>query len=164
MKKIFLAFLLLFAVHNISQAQEDSSAPYRKNPDIPFFKILQGDSTYFSRWDIPKNKSIVLIYFSPDCSHCQHTAEWFADSMDLFKNTFFVWVSYHTPAQIQTFAHQYKLDQFDNVKLGRDTSYFIPSYYQVKFTPFMAVYNKKGKFVQSFEGGEKPSTILKYTK
>jgi thioredoxin-related protein len=163
MKKIFLAFIFLFTIHGISHAQADSSAPYRKDPNLPYFKILQGDSTWFSKYDIPKNKYVVMIYFSPDCSHCQHTAEAFADSMNLFKNTFFVWVSFHTPPQIKTFAHQYKLDQFDNVRLGRDTSYYIPSFFQVRFTPFMAVYNPQGKLVQAFEGGEKPSTIAKYS-
>ncbi len=164
MKKIFSALVFIFAFGFISHAQAFDTIPqYKKNPNLPYFKIIQGDSTWFSRWDIPKNKSVVIIYFSPDCGHCQLTATRFADSMNLFKNTFFVWVTYHSPVEIKAFATKYRLDQFNNTRLGRDTSYYIPSFYQVRFTPFMAVYNKQGKFVKAFEGGEMPSTIAKYT-
>ncbi len=163
MKRILFALALLIVGYTSHAQTTDSLPKYKKDPTLPYFNILQGDSTWFNRWNIPKNKSVVIVYFSPECGHCQLTAQRFADSMSLFKNTFFVWISSYKPEQIKKFAHQYKLDQFDNVRLGRDTSYSIPVFYQVKFTPFMAIYNKKGNLVQAFEGGEQPSIIAKYS-
>ncbi|MGI8951118.1 MAG: peroxiredoxin family protein [Chitinophagaceae bacterium] len=162
MKK-FLFALILISIHFAAHSQKVDTVPqYKKNPIIPWFKILQGDSTWFTRNDLPKNKPVVIVYFNPDCGHCQLTAKEIVDNMDKFKNAFMVWITFHSPDQIKAFAHDYKLDQFNNIKLGRDTSYYIPVFYQVRFTPFMAVYNKQGKFVQAFEGGTDVATLSKY--
>ncbi len=161
MKKIITVVLML-AFYCNTQAQNSDTVPlYKKIHTIPYFQLLQGDSTWFKSTEIPKNKPVVIIYFSPDCGHCQLTAQEFVRDMDKIKNVFLVWVSYHKPDEIKSFSETYKLNQFSNVKLGRDTTYYIPGFYQVKFTPFMAVYNKQGKLLQAFEGGTNAETIAK---
>lgn len=54
---------------------------------------------------------------------------------------------------IRQFSEDFKLHNFSNLKIGRDTQYFLPVFYAVKSTPFTAVYDKKGKFVKAFENG-----------
>ena len=84
--------------------------------------------------------------------------------MDKLKNVELVWVSFHTPEQIGAFADSYKLSQYKNVVLGRDPNYYIPTFYKVQFTPFMAVYDKHGKFVNSYAQGTDVRTIAKVLK
>lgn len=165
MKQFFLAGVFLL-FYSFLQAQEmkDPQPPYLRTKAIPEFKILQTDSSWFTKDQIPKNKAVVMIYFSPDCGHCQITSQQIVSDMDNLKNIFFIFASYHAVDAIKSFAHTYKLDQYSNVRLGRDPAYFIPSFYVVKSTPFMAVYGKNGKLLQAYDKGTDPETILQLLK
>ncbi|MEX6685984.1 redoxin domain-containing protein [Danxiaibacter flavus] len=158
------AFILLFsllAINTFSQ-KNDTLPGFKKNPNIPAFKIMQSDSSWFTKADLPKNQTVLFVYFNPECGHCQLTADAFSKKMDELKDVFMVWVTYHaTPAQIQKFADDFNLSQYSNIRFGRDPQYFIPSFFEVKFTPFMAVYDKKGKFFQSYPEGTDPDTLEK---
>jgi hypothetical protein len=127
--------------------------PYLQVPYVPPFKILLTDSTYFTKANLPNKKPVVIIYLSPDCGHCQIQTKDLVDSMHLVKNVFFVLTTYKPIPEIADFETTYQLKQFSNVKIGRDTKYFLPSFYKVKFTPFVAVYNKKGNLQKAFENG-----------
>ncbi len=169
--KIGIAFLmLLFAgmaqaqTQTQEQADNDTMPPYKKTTRIPQFDILRPDSTWFTNKELPAGKPLVIIYFSPDCGHCQLTAQEFVKDMDKLKNTELLWVSYHTPQQIKEFSETYKLSGYDNVVVGRDPNYKIPAFYRVQFTPFMAVYDKKGIFLKAYQQGTDPATIAKLIK
>jgi thiol-disulfide isomerase/thioredoxin len=157
---IVAAFICCFftAVH--AQAY-DSVPPYQKDSTIPAFTILQTDSTWFNKEALPHNKPVIIIYFRPDCGHCQLTAHEFEQKMDQFKDAFFVWVSYDSVAHIKSFAEEYKLINAKNVRVGRDTKYFVPSFFRIKFTPFIAVYDKRGKLMQTYGEGTDPDTIIR---
>jgi cytochrome oxidase Cu insertion factor (SCO1/SenC/PrrC family) len=166
MKKLVAMFILLSCVY-AAQAQtndNDTVPPYKKTTKIPEFAILKPDSTWFTNKQLPANKPLVIIYFSPDCGHCQMTAQEFVKDMDKLKNVELVWVSFHTPQQIEEFAEAYKLKQFSNVVLGRDPNYKIPVFYKIQFTPFMAVYDKKGTFLNAYPQGTSAETIAKLIK
>lgn len=128
-------------------------AAYKKDPKIPAFNILLPDSTWFTRDQLPMTKYdyTFIIYFSPDCPHCQHEATEIVKNMDSLSNAFFVFVSYKPLQDIQGFGSYYKLDQFPNVRLGRDPQYFIPSFYRVTRNPFIVLYNKKGLLEKVFD-------------
>lgn len=162
MRKLILAFLLMTGVGNFVQAQQsDSSAPYRKRPTLPTFQILQSDSTWFTDSKIPAGHPVVIVYFSPECGHCQLEAEDIVKHMNELKNAFFVMVSYHSPQDIGGFAHKYQLEGLDNVRLGRDTEYYLPSFYQVTQTPFIAVYDAKHQLVDIFRNGAGAEKLAK---
>lgn len=138
-----------------AQSRNDTTAPYTKVPYIPPFSILLTDSTWYGKKDLPKDKPIVIMYFSPDCSHCQWETKELVDSMQYFENTFFVLAAYKNMGEIKEFSEKYKLQDFSNIKVGRDTAYFLPHFYHVKFTPFIAVYDENGNFLKAFPQGAK---------
>ena len=135
------------------EIKTDSLPAYIKNPGIPAFTILATDSSNFAKQNLPANRPVVIIYFSPDCGHCQFEAKQIVQHINDFKNTFFVWVSFHPLEQIKEFGKIYGLDKLDNMKLGRDLKYYLPSFYKVTQTPFMAIYNAKGVFAKEFRAG-----------
>src|SRR3569833_372091 len=69
MKKILLIITLIITA-GCTRAQDTVDTKNIQN--IPPFKILRQDSTWFSAKDLKKNKPVMIIYFSPDCSHCLH--------------------------------------------------------------------------------------------
>lgn len=167
MKKLMFVVIMIASASFVfaqNTNEADTVPPYKKSDKIPYFSILQPDSTWFVKNQLPEKKPVVITYFSPDCGHCQMTAkEWVAD-MDKVKDVELLWVSYHTPKQIKDFADAYGLNHFNNVIIGRDPNYFFVPYYKIEFTPFMAVYDKRGKFLKAYPGGTNPETIAQLIK
>ncbi|NCI51462.1 hypothetical protein GWC95_16150 [Sediminibacterium roseum] len=165
MKQLLSFFILVLMMGTVSaqnnQAKKDATAAnpqveqpaYKKDPKMPAFNILLTDSTWFTRDQVPVSKydHTFIIYFSPDCGHCQHEATEIVKNMDSLKNAFFVFVAYKPLEDIKGFASYYKLDQFANVRVGRDPQYFIPSFFRVTRTPFVVLYNKQGLLEKVFD-------------
>lgn len=152
MKKV-VAFVIAAFITTAGFAQAADTTSYLSNKNIPNVRLIQGDSSWFTNESIPKGKPVVIIYFSPECGHCQLTAQEINNDIDKVKDAFFIWVSYYPVPEIKDFADKYKLAQYNNFKFGRDPKYAIPTFYRVRYTPFMAVYNKEGKLMQTFEQG-----------
>jgi thiol-disulfide isomerase/thioredoxin len=165
MKKLLL-FLTLVIKISLAQAQDyDTIPPYQKDSlHIPAFTVLQTDSSFINDKKIPKDKPVVIIYFSPECGHCQITAQEFGEKMKAMRNIFFVWVSYYPLPEIKEFAKKFNLQQFTNIIIGRDQNYTIPSYFRVKFTPFMAVFNKDHHLIQTYQQGTEADTLINLLK
>ncbi len=148
-KTVFVFFTLISSTLLFSQKDE---APYKKDNHIPAFNLLLADSSWFTPEQIPeKYKHTVIVYFSPDCGHCQHEAKEIVKKMDSLSNCFFVFAAYKPLEDVKGFASYYGLDKFSNIRVGRDPRYFIPSFFRVKFTPFIAVYNKAGLLEKVFD-------------
>jgi thiol-disulfide isomerase/thioredoxin len=162
MKHFFGLFLLLFFASVIHAQAYDTIPPYQKDSIIPAFSILQTDSTWFNKEALPHDKPVVIVYFNPECGHCQLTAHEFEQKKNKLKDVFFVWVTYDTSFnEIISFAKEYKLLKANNIIVGRDPKYYVPSFFRVKFTPFMAVYDKNGRLLQTYDAGTDPDTIIK---
>ncbi len=154
MKKIFVLLVLINLFNNsFSQQQENSLPPYLQVPIIPPFSITQTDSSIFKKENLPSKKTVIVIYFNTDCGHCETLIKHITDSMQFMPKTFFVLACYNKLETIAAFEEKYKLKSFENIRVGRDDKYFIPSFYKVKFTPFTAVYNKKGDLIKAYEKG-----------
>ena len=163
MKKLFAAGIaMLMWISGFCQTPIDTIPPYRKNPAMPDFKIMQTDSSWFARKDLPASEFTAIIYFSPECGHCQYEAGQIVDNMDSLKNIHFVWVSYRDMKDIKTFYRQYKLDLYPNQTMGRDPQYFIPAFYQVQYTPFVALYNRNRQFVKAWGMGVEIPELLEF--
>lgn len=148
MKKIF-ALLSLTILLVSAQAQP------KVNENIPPFKILKADSTWFTPANLKKDKPVMIIYFSPDCTHCQHLVYEMKPKMKEFADTQIVMVTFTEPTMLKmlkTFNRDFDLAKYPNLTVGTEGhTYVVQQYYQVKTTPYIAVYNRKGKLVQAFE-------------
>ena len=165
MKKILLLLIIAVKINSILAQEVDTIPPYQKDSlHIPEFSVLKTDSSYTSEKVIPKDKPVVIIYFSPSCGHCQLTADEFSKKMQEMQDIYFVWVSYYPLPEIKEFAKNFNLQQFNNITIGRDPNYTIPSYYRVKFTPFMAIYNKEHHLIKTYQQGTDADTLIKLLK
>ncbi len=157
-------FILACLVSSAVVAQKDSIdiyAPYWKNPSIPAFDLLKTDSvTHLTLADIkPKHKTIIM-FFSPECTHCQHQTEDIIAAIDSLKDIQIVMATYQPFEQMVDFNKKYEIEKYTNIKLGRDTKYFFPPFYKMRSLPHLALYNEKDMYVAGFEGNQKISTLL----
>ena len=161
MKKCVLS-LVFSCLSIIMFAQVDSTtAPYKKVPFVPPFQILLGDSvTTYAKADLPKGKPLLLMLFSPECSHCQHEAEEMVANKNLLNDLQIVMVTFHPLWQMNEFVSAYKLKELPNLVVGRESYYMLPSFYAIHNLPFHALYNKDGELITAFEGSAELSKIL----
>ena len=165
MKKILLLLIILVKINSIYAQDFDTIPKYQKDSShLPSFTVLKVDSTYTNDKKIPDNTPVVIIYFSPTCGHCQITADEFKGKMKDMKDIYFVWVSYYPLPEIREFAKKFSLQQFNNIIIGRDENYTIPSYFKVQYTPYMAIYNKEHHLIKTYGQGTDADTIINLLK
>lgn len=150
----YLLLLCSIAIAHISLAQQDPLPPYLKEPKIiPPFTMLLADSSTFTKAGLPKKRPVVITYFDPECGHCQQEAAELSKHLHLFPKVFFVMATFKDLDLVRDFIEAYQLDAAPNIRVGREPSWFLPVYFQVKTTPFTAVYDRKGRFLKAFEHG-----------
>ena len=131
----------------------DTLAPYQKYTGIPIFSIQVPDSTWFFNTDLVKKKPVLILYFSPDCGHCQLELEHIIAKMNEMKKLQIVMITSRSFQDMSDFSVRYKINKFPTITIGRDPAYNITRFYKVEFTPFSALYNKKGKLVKVYRTG-----------
>ena len=105
----------------------------------------------FSADSLKKNKPVVLIYFAPDCGHCQALMKELFATVSDFNKAEVVLITFKPLAELQPFVQQYNINQYSNFKVGTEVPiFFIRYFYNVTTTPFTALYDKKGKLVQAY--------------
>ena len=156
MKKLIFFFSLIIAA-GCTNAQSPTAQNIQ---NIPPFKILRADSTWFTPKDLKAHKPVMIIYFAPDCSHCQHLMYEMKPKMKQFANVQIVMVTftdYNRLAMIRNFNRDFDLKKYPNITVGTEArTYLVQQYYHVSTTPYIAIYGKDGKLVQAFE---KPPVI-----
>ena len=145
-----------------SVAQESNQPTYLRFPTVPPFELLSVDSvTTITKADLKKNQPLMLMFFSPDCDHCQHQMQDLLKEMESFKKIQIVMATYQPFNMMKDFYNKYGLSTFSNIRVGRDTKYFLPPYYQMMNLPYLALYDRKGNLIRTFEGNQKIPVILK---
>jgi peroxiredoxin len=166
MKKI-LFFAALIAAMGCTQAQSTSQpaqaamlSPAQLKPNIdkiPAFKILSPDSAYITNTVLKKDKGVVIIYFSPDCSHCQRMMYELKPYMKDFAKVQVVMVTFTQTTgpymkMLKEFRRDFSLASYPNFIIGTEyPDYRLQRYYQVATTPYIAIYGRNGKLAKAFD-------------
>ncbi len=145
MKRLFILFSFIITV-TCGCAQTPPSA-------IPPYRILTTDSVYITPANLKKNKPVMIIYFAPECSHCQHLMEEMKPKMAAFKNIQIVMITFVEQFKaIKNFYHDFEIAKYPNIIVGTEGyTYVVQRYYQVKTTPYIALYDKHGKLTNAYE-------------
>jgi len=171
MKNVFLALMALACSHILfaqpTQSNQpatdpaNAQAPYLRFPTLPPFHLLKLDSiTYLTKEDVKKNRKTIIMYFSPDCEHCKHEIESFLADWDKFKDIEIVMATYQPFGEMKEFNMHYRIYEHPNIKMGRDEKFFLPPFFKIKNLPYLALYDKKGNLITTFEGAQKIDTLL----
>jgi thioredoxin-related protein len=146
-----LAFLFLFTASSF--AQDKTSLPaYQRYPTVPGLQLVTLDSTSYTKENLPKKKEVLIMLFSPDCEHCQHEAEEIVTNKEAFTATHILMVSTYPLARLKEFSEKYGLDTMENITVTKDPYYLLISFYEMRMFPYLALYNKKGNLLQTFQG------------
>jgi len=166
MKKIpFLALSLGFYLAGFTQNDLLTEAPYKRFPTPPPFNLLLTDSTrYFTKDDLARKKAVMMMLFSPDCEHCKLKTEEIVKHIDAFEKVQIVMSTTLPFDKMLEFYNKYDLKRFDNIVMGKDISYLLPTFYNIRNLPFLAFYNKKKELISVFEGALSIEKIIEETR
>jgi thiol-disulfide isomerase/thioredoxin len=150
---IAAAIFISCSAFSQTTATTEETPVYLRFLTIPEFTVYKApDSTTFTRNDLHKKKNTIFIIFSPDCEHCQRETEMLTQNIDKFKNTQIVMVTYLPWEEMVAFYHRYKIANYPQITMARDTKFFFPVFFKVRNLPSIFVYDKKGNFKKNFEG------------
>ena len=161
MKKIFLLFSLVILAA-FAHAQDKDMLKLA----IPHYRILRVDSTYITQDALNKNKPVMFIYFGPDCPHCQHLMSEMEKNMEPFKDIQIVMITFTRTEypylnMIRNFSRDYALPKYKNITMGTESpGDEVLKYYHVSTTPFIAIYNNKGKMIKYFDKPPKVEDLI----
>ena len=165
MKRFLIVLTCLFVSYagfSQTNAKPDNTPEYIKTPTIPDFTVYTApDSTVFTNLDIKKNKPTLLMIFSPECGHCQNTTRELEKYIDHFKNAQILMVTWLPYTEMMAFYHNYKIAEYPQITMAWDKKDFFLPYYHVQMYPDLVVYNKHGKYVNSFSGEIKMEDVAK---
>ncbi len=156
-----LIFIIAVFSSLTTSASVDSIPAHLKGLKIPDFKLLLVDSvTNFYTENLDAKKNTLILLFSPDCDHCQHQTEDIIKNTDAFKNTQIVMTTVLPFPMMKAFYERYQLSKYKNIIMGRDVLFFFSPYYRSQYTPYLALYNKKGELIFTNDGQVKIETLI----
>ena len=168
MLKRFVIVLLLAVCAFGAGAQTKSqpagidSLPYQKYPGLPAFNVLLQDSaTIFNTYYVPEGQPTVIMFFSPDCEHCQRTTEAIMAKIDSLQGVHILFLTPMSLSLLRPFATQMKLNGHKNITVGKDYEFFFYRFFGANFVPYVAVYDRKKKFAKMWEGRVKIEELMK---
>jgi len=151
MNKLILFFgFLTIAASSCAQTPKTNS---KADQGIPPYHILNTDSVYVTPANLKKNMAVMVIYFSPDCSHCQHLMYELKPRMNDLKHVQVIMVTFVQQLKaIQVFYRDFDLKKYPNFTVGTEGyTYVVQKYYDVHSTPYIALYDKNHKLVKAWE-------------
>ena len=92
------------------------------------------------------------MLFSPDCDHCQQETEQIIRHKDAFQKVQIIMATTFPFGKMLEFYKKYNLSRFDNIVMGKEINFMLPTFYNIRNFPFLAFYNKKKELISVFEG------------
>ena len=119
---------------------------------LPSFQLQLSDGKTFSSKNISHSQPLILIYFAPDCEHCQVLMDAVFKRVNEFKGAQVIMATFKPVNEVADFERHYQTHKYKNIKVGTEVPVFLfRAYYQLVNTPFTALYDKHGKLVVSYK-------------
>jgi len=151
---IILLFFAMFFIPTSSTAQT-----------LPAFKIKLSNGKIFSSPEVSNKKPLIIIYFAPDCEHCQILMNGLFKKINEFKNAEILMATFESDAAVAGFVKQYQTAKYPNIKVGIEIPvFFFRTYYHLEHTPFTALFDKNHKLIVSYKDYTPLDDLIKHLK
>lgn len=122
------------------------------------YEDLQGN--VFTQKNLKANKPVLFIYFNSECDFCNHEAEMVQQNVTKLNDIEVVFISFEPTENIQQFAHNYKLLNYDNIYFLADAKVTFADTFDVNSLPCLVLYNKDYELIEKIKGQVKIETVL----
>lgn len=154
----FITSYLIVQVNSKYKEKKEAEIRIETLPDAAFASVYGGS---INLKDFDLNQSLILIYFHPECEHCQYEANEIGLRSDEFNNCQLIMI---TPddslARIEKFCEQYHLQEVDNLEVLLDQESKFERTFGKAVMPSVYIYDKGQKLKKQFLGETKPDAII----
>jgi len=141
------------------------SCEEKKTNSLPSFDLtLLKTKTIFNTNNIPKGKPFIIMYFSPDCEHCQQETVDLIHHIKEVASINFYMITNDPIERLNVYNDYYKIYKYNNIILTRDHTYFFLNTYKPKYTPYIAIFDKSRELKVVYDGGAQIDTIIQVIK
>ncbi|QIA09590.1 peroxiredoxin family protein [Draconibacterium halophilum] len=127
-------------------------------PKACFYSLL-GDSICIDEFDSQKN--LVMIYFHPECEHCQYEAQEIGQNAIAFSSCQLLMItSDDSIPRVEDFCNNYNLWELENFEILLDKQNHFKEVFGRAVIPSVYIYDKEQKLKKQFLGETKPEAII----
>ena len=161
MKQLLSLWVLLFSFIVISaQSKPDEND---KPLVVPTFSVNKiPDSTILTQNEIRKDQPLLIMYFSPDCEHCQKETKELLAYKEELKDVQILMLSVYPISKINEFYQDYGLSKMPNIILAQDLNYVLARKFHMRTFPSLFLYGKDGKLLYWVSGNAPIPTVLEH--
>lgn len=144
-KFLLLIFLILTTFQGL----------FAQSGKVPPFRMVLPSGKIFKAENLPFEKPIIIIYFSPDCEECHKTISELMSKIDDYLSASIVMITYLPVESLSDFITKNNLGKFSNIYTGTEGNYlFVKNYFNIEHFPFIALYNKNGDLIKKYYSNE----------
>ncbi len=151
----YLVFSTIKKINHKKQVEEN----IKSIPEFCFNDLWEGE---ICNTILSKENACIIIYFNPDCSHCQYEAEQLFLNQGELKNYQIIMVSPSPSKEITDFSEKYHLNEFSNFIFLYDKDEKFTTIFGSVSVPTRFIYNKDGQLVKKFIGEVDIKILLKH--
>jgi peroxiredoxin len=154
-----LAGISFLGYKGIRRQQEimKTEAALKQLPEFEF-SSLQG--TLFTRDSLNASRPVLILYFHPECEHCQYESAQLVKNRQSLAGTELVMVSTAPEKQIRQFADSLQLHQLANLHLLHDKEHRFETYFGNATFPTTLAYSGDWLLQKKYLGEIKMESIL----
>jgi hypothetical protein len=164
-KKVVIIYGVLFLIASVfisvtifkQKEKEREKSIAQKLPNYQFY-ALNGGKSYANE---NAGFSTCIIYFDPDCDHCEFETKEILSHIASFPNTRFVMVTTNTKDKILGFIQRFKLNNYPQFVILQDKDYVFYKWFGHAEVPSIFVYDKNDILKRKFMGETRFEAILK---
>lgn len=159
MSRSIVFFCGLLFLFNYKQGKKQENEKIVKNdlPDITL-NLIHGKSLKATA--LPGKA--VLIFFGPDCDHCQRQAESIRKHIDVFNNYSLYFIASNTELEIIRFAEDYKLQGYPNIFFAQAEVAEVIGKMGPMSVPGIYIYSSEKRLIKNFDGETAVDEIAKF--
>lgn len=158
---LIVILLLSYMGNSIYKSIIEKEAVAIRIRNLPTFGFKDLYGYTFKNTDLNRSQSCLLIYFHPDCEHCQYEASLFIPNMRELAPYQILMISSDLIQNIKKFEEKYHLNEMDNIVMLHDSNYDFEKIFGTKIIPTSFIYDKNQKLKKIFKGEVKIEAVLK---
>ncbi len=153
--RVFLSILILLLMVSCKQRTKHEKG------HLPDFDFLLTDSvTHLTTDMVAQENPVALLYFSPDCEHCQEETATILKNMNELKKIHFYFITNDPLERTKEFSQFYGLYKHSNITVCWDNQFYFPRRFKGAFPPYLVVYDKDKRQQGVYEGGLKGPEMI----
>jgi len=128
------------------------SPAFSQQGKVPPFRIIDSNKKLFKAEDLPFEKPIMIVYFSPECEDCQLFINSLLNKINNFRNISIVMITYSPVEILKEFIIKNGLNTYSNIYAGTEmNTLFVRDYYNISGLPFISLYTKNGDLTRIYK-------------